>query len=74
MSDFSTVSVNIIGKEYFQSKNAIYRLKSDLKSGINVIKEYTKYLKDGYMLSIHKDDNDINGIIIKVLNIEENNR
>lgn len=73
-TDFSSVSINIIGKEYFQSKNAIYRLKNDLKSGVNVIKEYSKYLKDGYMFSIHKDDNDINNIIIKVLNIEENNR
>lgn len=72
--DFSTVSINIIGKEYFQSKNAIYRLKTDLKSGTNVIKEYSKYLKEGYMFTIHKDENDINSIILKVVNIEENDR
>ena len=72
MSDFSSVSINIIGKEHFQSKNAICRLKNDLKSGTNVIKEYSKYLKQGYTITMHKDDNDINSIIIKVINIKEN--
>lgn len=82
-NQYSSVSINIIGKEYFQSKNAISRLKSDLKSGVNVIKEYSKYLKEGYMFTINKDDNDINrlqelssnakvSIIIKVIKIENN--
>lgn len=72
--DFSTVSINIIGKENFQSKNAISRLKNDLKTGTNILKEYSKYLKQGYMFTIHKDETNINNIIIKVVNIEENDR
>jgi hypothetical protein len=82
-NQYSSVSINIIGKEYFQSKNAISRLKSDLKSGVNVLKEYSKYLKEGYMFTINKDDNDINSLqelrsnakvsmIIKVIKIENN--
>jgi len=65
---YSSVSINIIGKEYFQSKNAISRLKSDLKSGVDVIKECSKYLKEGYMFTINKDDNDKDSMIIKVIN------
>jgi hypothetical protein len=57
-------SVNIIGKEYFQSKNSINRLKNDIKSGVDVVKEYLNYLKEGYVMV---SKNDLTSITIQVV-------
>jgi hypothetical protein len=67
------MSINIIGKEYFQSKKSINRLKTDLKSAdiVDVGKDYLKYLKDGYMFNICKFDNNIK---VEVVNIKENEK
>jgi hypothetical protein len=67
------MSVNIIGKDFFQSKNSINRLKNDIKSGVDVVKEYSKYLKEGYMFIVSKSS-DTNDIKFEVVNIEENDK
>jgi len=67
----SIISINIIGKEYFSSKNSITRLKNDFKLGIDVGKEYSKYLKEGYMFIISKTNDKIT---FEVVNIEENDK
>ena len=65
------MSINIVGKDHFQSKNAINRLKSDIKSGVDVNKEYSKYLKEEYMFNISNSDNNI---IVEVVNIKDNEK
>ena len=53
------MSVNIIGdKSVFLSKNAITRLKKDVKENSNV--EFTKYLKEGYMFEIENMEGNFN--------------
>ena len=59
------MSVNIIGdKSLFLSKNAIIRLKKDVKED-HMILESKKYLKSGYVFKIDKLDDDINITLIE---------
>lgn len=59
-------SINIIGKDFFKSKNSMNRLKNDIKSGVNVAKEYSKYLKDGYLFCISSNSSN-NSITVEVV-------
>jgi hypothetical protein len=67
------MSVNIIGdKSNFLSKNAITRLKKDIKeTDINKI-DSSKYLKSGFTFKIDMVNNDINVTISKQINTNRN--
>jgi len=60
------MSVNIIGdKTNFVSKNAIIRLKTDIKN--NMMIESSKYMKEGYSFTITVTNNDTNITIVPLI-------
>ena len=69
----TTINVTIIGdKTQFKSKNAIVRVKQDIKENPSIVLDSSKYLNDGFILIMENNNNNVNLNIKSKIELEEN--
>ena len=69
----TTINVTIIGdKTQFKSKNAIVRVKQDIKENPSIVLDSSKYLNDGFILIMENNNNNVTLNIKSKIEVEEN--